>query len=78
MSDETEPHVQVEATWCITNLASGTSEQTALIVEKGVIPIIVKLLDTIFLALLEQAIWCVRNIAGDCTIFRDKLLGAGA
>jgi len=73
MQEASEPHIQVEACWCITNMASGTSEQCASLVEKGVIPIIVQLLDSNFVTMLEQAIWCVGNIAGDCVSYRDKL-----
>lgn len=43
MQDNSEPHMQVEATWCITNMASGSTEQTSSLVEKGVIPILVAL-----------------------------------
>ena len=78
MTNPQEPHLQVEATWCITNMASGTTEQTASLVEKGVIPILVQLLQSTHVTLIEQAIWGVGNIAGDCASFRDKLLDAGA
>lgn len=73
MQTESEPHMQIEATWCITNMASGTSEQTASLVDKGVIPILVQLLATKHVTLVEQAIWGIGNIAGDCVMFRDKL-----
>ena len=73
MQNVEEPHLQVEATWCITNMASGTTEQTSSLVEKGVIPILVAQLKTQNVTLIEQAIWGVGNIAGDCAVFRDKL-----
>jgi len=78
MQTESEPHMQIEATWCITNMASGTSEQTASLVDKGVIPILVQLLNTKHVTLVEQAIWGIGNIAGDCVSFRDNLLKVGA
>ena len=73
MRNPDEPHMQIEATWCITNMASGTTEQTASLVEKGVIPILASQLKSNNVTLVEQAIWGVGNIAGDCANFRDKL-----
>lgn len=78
MQDYDDPHCQVEATWAVTNMASGTSEQTLCLVEKGVIKILVHLLGSNYITLLEQSIWCIGNIAGDCVPFRDKLLYVGA
>ena len=73
MRNPDEPHMQIEATWCITNMASGTTQQTASLVEKGVIPIMAAQLKSQNVTLVEQAIWGVGNIAGDCSSFRDKL-----
>ena len=78
MQNSQEPHIQIEATWCITNMASGSTEQVASLVEKGIIPIVSDLLKTDHFTLLEQSVWCVGNIAGDCSSYRDKLLHSGA
>lgn len=78
MRNTSEPHIQIESTWCITNMASGTTEQVASLVEKGIIPIVSGLLNTDHFTLLEQSVWCVGNIAGDCSSYRDKLLHSGA
>ena len=43
MGWESYPQVQLEATWIVTNLASGSHQQCECLVEKGVIDIFMKL-----------------------------------
>ncbi len=40
------PHLQLEATWALTNIASGSSLQCQSIIDKGGIPLFVKLLSS--------------------------------
>jgi HEAT repeat protein len=68
--------LQLESSWALTNIASGTSEQTAVLVHLGAVSPFVELLKSADIGIKEQAIWCLGNIAGDSSAFRDAVLNA--
>jgi len=74
MKREDHPHLQLEAAWALTNVASGSSHQTQTIIDKGGIPLFVKLLKSKFPEVAEQAIWAIGNISGDCASYRDMII----
>jgi len=66
--------IKFEIVWILTNIASGTSEQTSVIVESGAIPILAALIQHENENLKEQAMWALGNIAGDSHRHRDLVL----
>ncbi|KAN0007110.1 hypothetical protein ACTFIU_005304 [Dictyostelium citrinum] len=76
--DETDTAIQYEASWALTNVASGSSEHTNYIVENEIHKSIIDLLATSNnIEFLEQNIWALGNIIGDSSQHRDSILNEG-
>jgi importin subunit alpha-1 len=75
--DHNLPEFQFEALWCLTNIASGTSDHTNSIINKGGVQKIITLMENPIQEIQEQAVWAIGNIAGDSVKVRDKVIQLG-
>lgn len=74
IQEEKELQLKFEIAWIITNIASGTSEQTMELIKCGTIPILIELIQGNNENLSSQCVWALGNIAGDSSRCREYLL----
>lgn len=72
------PKLRFEAAWALTNVASGSSAHTKVVVDYGGVEVFVDILAHEDGDIKEQAVWALGNIAGDSAQLRDRVLRANA
>ncbi|KIO18318.1 hypothetical protein M407DRAFT_32026 [Tulasnella calospora MUT 4182] len=71
--DSEDTRLQCEAAWIVTNIASGTTQQTEQVIDAGAIPRLIILSASPHADVADHAVWALGNVLGDCARIRDRV-----
>lgn len=71
------PSLQFDVAWILTNICSGTTEQTNAVVYAGAVPKLISLINSPDTNVCEQAVWALGNIIGDGHELREVVINHG-
>ncbi|KAK1347767.1 hypothetical protein LUQ84_002749 [Hamiltosporidium tvaerminnensis] len=77
-STDLTTNTRLESAWVLTNISSGTTEQTSHVVDCGAIPLLLEMINEPSSELIDQGIWALGNIAGDSEAMRDSIINSNA
>ena len=78
MQQTENTRLQFEASWALSNIASGSKENTMYVLQTNAVPVWVSHFSSQDPDVVEQAAWAVGNIAGEGFKCRDYCLECGA
>ncbi|KAG8948417.1 hypothetical protein FRC04_009787 [Tulasnella sp. 424] len=77
MLSSEDTKLRVEAAWCLSNIANGTSKQISTVIDAGATPKLVAMFPTDDSEVQEKALWALGNIGWGYAGFRDTVVKAG-
>lgn len=77
MQDFMHPHLQEESSWIISNISSGSSDDTHALLNKGVVQVLQKVLKCSFEDVIKNVLGTIGNISADCPVCRNAVYNSG-
>ena len=74
---EAYPILESEALWCISNIASGTTEEIEFLLQAEILPLLQTKLSRGIYEIAENAIWAISNIGGDSRRSQHEVISLG-
>lgn len=76
MKDKEQTHIQLEAAWCVAQIATGYRAQIQFLVSKGLFPALAIVLSSPHEVIFEQGAWIVANVAAEDYKYKNGMIEA--